>query len=56
MDIMALTEGKILTTNFVSEVIYKPYELKIHLRVSIFGLKTILKQILNSTKTTFKKP
>ena len=37
------------------EVIYRHFELKIHPKFGLFRLKIMPKQLLNSSKTTFKK-
>ena len=40
---------------FILEVIYRPFELKIHLKVRILRPKTMPKQLLNNSKTTLNK-
>ena len=39
----------------ILEVIYRPFELKINLKVGLWRPKTIPKQLLNSSKPAFKK-
>ena len=40
----------------IKDVIYRPFELKIYLKLGILRPKTMLKQLLNISKPTFKKP
>ena len=40
----------------ILEVIYWPFELKIHLKVSLLRPNIMPKQLLNSSKPTFKNP
>ena len=41
--------------NLILEVIYRPFELKIRLKVGLSGPKMIPKQLMNNHKSTFKK-
>ena len=47
--------AKIWPKILILEVIYRPFDLKIHLKVSFFRPKTMPKQLLNNSKPTFKK-
>ena len=47
--------AKIWPKILILEVIYRPFELKIHLKVDLLRPKTMPKQLLNNSKPTFKK-
>ena len=51
-----LSEIQIWPKICILEVIYQSFELKIHLKTSLRRPKIIPKQLLNNSKTTFKKP
>ena len=51
---LTLSESKIWPQILISEVIYQPFELKIHPKVGLLGPITMPKQLLNSSKTTFE--
>ena len=50
---MALTNGQIWPKILILEVIYRPFEEKIHLKVRLLRPETMPKQLLNISKTTF---
>ena len=44
-----------LTHNFVLDLIYRTFDLKIRLKIGFLRSKVIPKQLLNNSKSTFKK-
>ena len=52
---MNLSKSQNLTYNFVLDLIYRTFELKIQLKIGFLRSKIILKQLLNKSKSTFKK-
>ena len=44
-----------LTYNFVLDLIYRTFDLKIQLKIGFLRSKVIPKQLLNNSKSTFKK-